>query len=176
MIMGILAGVIGKLTINRIFDSFVEGARALTFGALVVGFARGITVAMEEGKIIDTVISTMADSLSNFSEVLTILAMFGFQSVLNLFIPSGSGQAAATMPIMVPIADLVGISRQVVVLAFQYGDAISNSIIPTSGALMGYLAVGGIPYERWFTFIWKLIIGWSVIAALALVIAVLIGV
>lgn len=176
MIIGILAGLIGKLPINRIFDSFVEGARALTFGALVVGFARGITVVMEEGRIIDTVISSMADSLSNFSEMLTVLTMFGFQSVLNLFIPSGSGQAAATMPIMVPIADLVGISRQVVVLAFQYGDAISNSIIPTSGALMGYLAVGGIPYERWFRFIWRLIIGWSVIAALALVIAVLVGV
>lgn len=176
LIMGIVAGLVGKLSVNKIFDSFVEGAKALTFGALIVGFARAITVVMEEGKIIDTVISAMAGSLANLPDMLTVISMFAFQSVLNFFIPSGSGQAAATMPIMVPIADLVGISRQVVVLAFQYGDAISNSIIPTSGALMGYLAVGGIPYERWVKFVWKLILGWSAIAAIALVVAIIAGV
>jgi uncharacterized ion transporter superfamily protein YfcC len=176
LIMGLLSGLVGKLSVNKIFESFVDGARALTFGALVVGFARAITVVMEEGKIIDTVVWSMASSLSALPESVTVVAMFAFQSVLNFFIPSGSGQAAATMPIMVPIGDLIGISRQVVVLAYQYGDAISNSIIPTSGALMGYLAVGGIPYERWVKFIWKLILGWSLIAAIALVIAVLIGV
>lgn len=176
LIMGIVAGIVGSLSVNKIFDSFVEGAKALTFGALIVGFARAITVVMEEGKIIDTVISSMAGTLSDLPETLTVICMFIFQSILNFFIPSGSGQAAATMPIMVPIADLVGISRQVVVLAFQYGDAISNSIIPTSGALMGYLAVAGIPYERWVKFIWRLIVGWSVIAALALLVALFIGV
>lgn len=176
IIMGIAAGLIGKLSINQIFDSFVNGAKALTFGALIVGFARAILVVLEEGKIIDTVIFSMVTLIQHIPETFTVLGMFVMQSFLNFFIPSGSGQAATTMPIMVPMADLLGISRQVTVLAYQYGDAISNSIIPTSAALMGYLAVAGVPYERWVKFIWKLILGWTLIAAVALVVAVIIGV
>ncbi|MGF9816692.1 YfcC family protein [Brevibacillus agri] len=176
LIMGLVAGLVGGLNVNKLFDSFVAGAKAVTFGALIVGFARAITVVLEEGKIIDTMIYALTSAIGHLPDAINVLAMFLIQAVLNLFISSGSGQAATTMPIMVPIADLLGISRQVAVLAFQYGDAVTNSIIPTSSALMGYLAVAGIPYEKWVKFIWKLLLGWAVIAAIALIVAVTIGV
>ncbi len=176
IVIGILSGIVGKLSINKIFDSFVNGAKLLTFGALIVGFARAILVVLEEGRIIDTLIFSLASTINHLPNTINILGMFIGQAFLNVFIPSGSGQAATTMPLMAPIADLVGITRQQAVLAYQYGDAITNSIIPTSAALMGYLAVAGIPYERWVKFIWKLILGWVAIAAIALIVAVMIGV
>ncbi|MCM3079362.1 YfcC family protein [Brevibacillus invocatus] len=175
LVMGLIAGFVGGLSINKVFDSFVSGAKAVTYGALIVGFARAITVVLEDGKIIDTIVNSLTAAISSLPDTVNVVAMFLIQSLINLFIPSGSGQAAATMPIMVPISDLLGIQRQVAVLAYQYGDAISNSIIPTSSALMGYLAVAGIPYEKWVKFVWKLILGWTLIACIALIVAVLIG-
>lgn len=117
-----------------------------------------------------------AEGIGNLPQSISVIGMLFIQAVLNLFISSGSGQAAATMPIMIPITDLLGLERQVAVLAFQYGDSITNSIIPTSSALMGYLAVAGIPYERWVKFIWKMILGWAIIACFALLVAVAIGI
>lgn len=174
LIMGIVAGLIAKLPINKIFDSFIDGAKSLTFGALIVGFARAILIILEEGRIIDTIICSMVGLIEQLPDTLTALGMFFVQSVLNFVIPAGPAQAATTMPVMVPISDLLGMSRQVAVLAFQYGDGITNSIIPTSAALMGYLAVAGIPYEKWVKFIWKLILGWVLIGGVALSIAVMI--
>ncbi|TWH89667.1 YfcC family protein [Cytobacillus oceanisediminis] len=176
IIIGFASGLIGGIGINRLFDSFVEGMKLVAFGALIVGFARAILVVMENGVIIDTMINGLASVISALPNTLNVIGMFFVQVVINFFIPSGSGQAATTMPIMTPLADLLGIERQVAVLAYQYGDGITNSIIPTSAALMGYLAVAGIPYERWVKIIWKLIIGWLIIGAIALVAAVLVGV
>ncbi len=176
IIMGLLAGLLGKLSVNKIFDSFVNGAKMLTFGALIVGFARAILVILEEGKIIDTIIFSLATAVNHLPDTINVVGMFVVQVFINFFIPSGSGQAATTMPVMTPIADLVGLTRQQAVLAYQYGDGITNSIIPTSAALMGYLAVAGIPYEKWVKFVWKLVLGWLVIACVALIIAVMIGV
>ncbi|MCM3705641.1 MULTISPECIES: YfcC family protein [Cytobacillus] len=176
IIIGFASGIVGGIGINRMFDAFVDGMKLVAFGALIVGFARAILVVMENGLIIDTMINGLASAISTLPNTLNAVGMFFVQVVINFFIPSGSGQAATTMPIMAPLADLLGIERQVAVLAFQYGDGITNSIIPTSAALMGYLAVAGIPYERWVKFIWKLIMGWLMIGTLALVAAVLIGV
>ncbi|GIN98712.1 C4-dicarboxylate ABC transporter [Siminovitchia terrae] len=175
IIMGVAAGVVGRLSFYKTFDSFVEGAKAMTFGALMVGFARAIVIVLEEGHIIDTLIYSVAHLIEGLPQTYTAICMFLAQSFLSFFIPAGPAQAATTMPVMVPVSDLTGVSRQVAVLAFQYGDAITNSIIPTSSVLMGYLAVAGIPYERWVRFVWKLILGWMVIAVVALIIAVLIG-
>lgn len=175
IIMGVIAGVVGKLSFYQIFDSFVDGAKAMTFGALMVGFARAIVIVLEEGNVIDTIIYSLAQLIQALPQTYTAVGMFFMQSLLNFFIPTGPAQAATTMPVMVPVSDLTGVSRQVAVLAFQYGDAITNSIIPTSSALMGYLAVAGIPYERWVRFVWKLVLGWMVIAVIALIVAVMIG-
>lgn len=176
IMIGLISGIIGGLGINNTFSSYVDGMKLVAFGALIVGFARTILVVMESGVIIDTVIHSLVGVISELPATLNVLGMFLFQVVLNFFIPSGSGQAATTMPLMVPLADLLGMERQIAVLAFQYGDAISNSAIPTSAALMGYLAVAGIPYDRWLKFIWKLVLIWLGIAAIGLVVAVAIGV
>lgn len=176
LIMGLVAGLVGGLKLGNMFDAFIDGAKAVTFGALIVGFARAITVVLEEGKIIDTIVYAMASGIGHLPEALNVVGMLITQALLNLFISSGSGQAAATMPIMIPITDLLGMERQIAVLAFQYGDSITNSIIPTSSALMGYLAVAGIPYERWVKFIWKMILGWALIACIALIAAVALGI
>lgn len=176
LIVGMIGGLIGGLGINGTFDSLVDGMKLVAYGALIVGFARAILVILETGVIIDTIIYGLVELISHLPQTITAVGMLFVQVIINFFIPSGSGQAATTMPIMVPVADLLGIERQVAVLAFQYGDAITNSIIPTSAALMGYLAIAGIPYEKWVKFIWKLILLWLIVAALALVAAVLLGV
>jgi uncharacterized ion transporter superfamily protein YfcC len=102
------------------------------------------------------------------------MAMFWVQSIINFFIPSGSGQAATTMPIMAPLAEMIGITRQTAVMAFHYGDGFSNSIIPTSGALMGVLAAAGVPYERWVKFIWPIMVMWTIIGSAMCFIAAII--
>jgi len=176
IIIGLLSGLVGKLGINGTFEAFVDGMKVIAFGALIVGFARAILIIMEQGYIIDTLIFALSNVISSLPPSLNAVGMFFTQSIMNVFIPSGSGQAATTMPIMTPLADLLGMERQIAVLAFQYGDGITNSIIPTSASLMAYLAVAGIPYERWVKFVWKLILGWVLIALVAIVIAVMIGV
>ncbi len=150
--------------------------KLVVFGALIVGFARAILVIMEQGIIMDTMIHALSSVISGLPNALTVVGMFFTQVVINFFIPSGSGQAATTMPIMTPLSDLLNIERQVAVLAYQYGDGITNSIIPTSAALMGYLAVAGIPYEKWVKFVWKLVLGWLAIALVALIVAVFAGI
>ncbi|SIT70579.1 YfcC family protein [Edaphobacillus lindanitolerans] len=176
LIIGFASGLVGKLGINGTFDAFIDGMKVIAFGAIIVGFARAILIIMEEGYIIDTVINTLAGLIGSLPSTLNAVGMYFVQVIINFFIPSGSGQAATTMPIMTPLADLLGMERQVAVLAYQYGDAITNSIIPTSASLMGYLAVAGIPYERWVKFVWKLIAGWLIIALIALVAAVVLGI
>lgn len=174
-LIGLLAGFIGGMKVNAIFDAFIEGMKLVVFGAIIVGFARAILVVLESGVIIDTIIHSMSSVLDNIPNFLTAIGMLIIQVIINFFIPSGSGQAVTTMPIMVPIADLQEIPRQIAVLAYQYGDAITNTIIPTSASLMGVLAVAGIPYLKWVQFVWKLTLLWLALAAVVLVVATLIG-
>ena len=172
---GILAGFVGGLGFNGTFDALVEGMQNILFGAMIVGFAKGIIVLLENGKIIDTIVHGMTTLLTDVPSSLVIIAMFILQFMLNFFIPSGSGQALTTMPLMVPISDLLHINRQLTVLAFQYGDAISNILFPTSAILMGALAVGKISYTEWVKFVWKPILIWIMICSVAMSIALAIG-
>jgi uncharacterized ion transporter superfamily protein YfcC len=174
-IVGIIIGFVGGLKLNAVFDAFIDGMKIVVYGAIIVGFARAILVVLESGLIIDTIIYSMSAMLDNVPTALTAVGMLGVQVIINFFIPSGSGQAMTTMPIMIPLSDLQGIPRQVAVLAYQYGDAITNSIIPTSASLMGVLAIAGIPYIKWVKFVWKLVLIWLLIAAIALVVATLIN-
>ncbi|MGG4322093.1 YfcC family protein [Bacillus sonorensis] len=176
LIIGFAAGLAGGLTINETFESFVDGMKQVAYGALIVGFARAIVVVLEDGQIIDTIINSLASAIGSLPNEIGALGMYAVQVIINTFIPSGSGQAATTMPLMAPLADLLGFERQIAVFAFQYGDGITNSIIPTSGVLMAALAIAGIPYDRWLKFVWKLIAGWLIIAAAAIVIAMMIGI
>lgn len=172
--MGIVAGLVGGLKPDDIAKSFIDGARAIVTGALVVGLARGLLVIMEGSMIIDTVVHALASLISQLPKTISAIGMLLVQSFINFFIPSGSGQAATTMPIMSPLADVIGLTRQTAVLAYQFGDGISNSIIPTSGVLMANLSIARIKYEDWFKFVAPLMLIWTGMAAVFMVVAVLI--
>jgi uncharacterized ion transporter superfamily protein YfcC len=146
---GIFVGFIGKLAINQITGSFVKGAKDLLGTALIIALARGILIIAQDGKIIDTILYNLSQPISLLHPVIASQVMLIVQTFINFFVPSGSGQAALTMPVMAPLADLVGVSRQTAVLAFQFGDGFSNLIIPTSAVTMGVLALADIPWEKW---------------------------
>lgn len=171
ILAGLLSGFIGGLGFNGTFDAMINGMKEILFGAMIVGFAKGIIVILENGKIIDTLVHGMTTLLTDVPSYIVIVLMFILQFMLNFFIPSGSGQALTTMPLMVPISDLLDINRQITVLAFQYGDSISNVLFPTSAVLMGALAVAKISYIQWIKFAWKIILLWVIICAIAMNIA-----
>ncbi|WP_281613809.1 TIGR00366 family protein [Flammeovirga sp. SubArs3] len=147
--IGVISALICGIHVDEISNGFVKGAKEMMTAALVVAFCKGILIVASDGKIIDTVLHGIAGVVNGLPKVASVEAMFLFQSALNTFLPSGSGQAALTMPIMAPLSDLLGISRQSAVLAFQFGDGLTNLIIPTSGVTMGVLSIAKIPYEVW---------------------------
>lgn len=149
LMMGIFASLVGGSGPSKASKDFVQGGKDLIFGALVVGIARAILMVMSDGQIIDALVYSLATGISTFGTTVGALFMYLVQMLLNLFIPSGSGQAATTMPIMVPLADIIGVSRQTAVIAYQLGDGITNLVIPTSGTIMGVIAISKIPYEKW---------------------------
>ena len=149
LIMGILVGIANGNGPSRVAELFVEGMSKGVLSAMVVGVARGILVVLAEGKIVDTIIHGMAELLGRGSLYLSSLGMLIFQTLMNFLIPSGSGQAATTMPIMSPLADLLGVNRQIAVLAFQFGDGFSNLLWPTSFILIGCI-LAKVPLNRWF--------------------------
>lgn len=169
--MAVLAALIGRLGFNATAETFCKGAAEMTTTALLIGFARTIQVVLDDGRVADTVIHGIAQPLQELGPQLGAVGMFAVQSVCNLFIPSGSGQAYVTMPVMVPLADLSGISRETAVLAYQFGDGFTNMIVPTNALLMGMLALGRIPYGRWLKFLLPLMLQMAVLAALVLVFA-----
>jgi uncharacterized ion transporter superfamily protein YfcC len=173
--LALVAGIVGRLGADGMAKQFAAGASALATVALLVGFARGIGVILEDGQVLHTIVHGISLPLQRVGPEISAVGMMLVQSVINLFVPSGSGQAFVTMPIMAPVGDLVGVSRQVAVLAFQFGDGFSNIIIPTNVVLMAILGVVGIPYERWFRFAWPLLLKLLAAGAIALVIAVRIG-
>lgn len=172
---GLYAALVSGLTSSNAANRFIEGAAELTGTAILIGFARSIAMLMEQGQILDTVIYYLAMPVEALGAHFGAVAMLFIQSILNFFIPSGSGQAFVTMPIMVPIADTAGIGRQVAVLAFQMGDGLMNMIVPTNAVLMGILGLAGVPYERWFKFIAPLMVKLLLACALAMLVAVSIG-
>ena len=173
--LAVAAIIVARLPLDTAAESFIDGAAQLTATALLVGFARSISLILEDGQVLHTIVDALATPLAQVPASISAVGMFLLQSLLNLFVPSGSGQAFATMPIMAPIGDLVGVSRQVAVLAYQFGDGFSNMIVPTNAVLMGILGLAGIPYDRWFRFIAPLMIKLTIAASLALIVAVWIG-
>ena len=155
LLMGILCGVIAGFSANRIADEFIAGAKDILSAALVVGFASGIIVILQDGQVIDTMLASLQRGLDGTGPVASLAGMYGIQAIINFVIPSASAKAAATIPIMAPFADMVGVSRQAMVLAFQFGDGFTNMLTPTSGVLMAALAMARIPYTKWVKWVWK---------------------
>lgn len=151
LIMGVFAGFISGMKPSELASCYVEGLKDITFGALVIGVSRGILIVMREGNIIDTVIYGLAQPLSLFPKWVAAEGMLFIQTLINFFIPSGSGQAATTMPIMAPLSDLLGITRQTAVLAYQYGDGFSNILWPTT-LLPVICGIARVPIEKWWKY------------------------
>ena len=175
LLMGFLAMFVGRLAVGDATRAFVRGMEEMVVPALVVGFARGIQVVLIDGQILDTVIHWAATMLASAPRLLSVQGMLLFQTTLNFLIPSGSGQAAVTMPLMAPLADVLGITRQTAVFAFQCGDGFANVIVPTSGVLMAMLNLARVPYDRWIRFVLPLFAIWIALAAVFLTVAVVIG-
>ena len=173
--LALFAGLAGGLGANGTAKRFAEGASELASTALLIGFARSIALILEDGQVLHTIVNGLATPLQFVGAEFAAIGMLAIQTVINLFIPSGSGQAYVTMPLMAPIGDLVGVTRQTAVLAFQFGDGFANMIVPTNPVLMGILGIAGIPYERWLRFVAPLMLKLFVAGSVTLVIAVRIG-
>ena len=153
--MGIVCGIIAGFSANKIADELLAGARDILSAALVVGFASGIIVILQDGKVVDSILHGMQEGLDGSSPAASLSAMYGIQALINFIIPSATAKAAITIPIMAPFADMVGVSRQAMVLAFQFGDGFTNMVTPTSGVLVAALAMARIPYAKWVKWVWK---------------------
>jgi uncharacterized ion transporter superfamily protein YfcC len=136
---------------------------------VIVGLAGGIIVILEDGGIIDSILYGLSKAMVNFGNIASIGVMYLIQTIINIVIPSGSAKAAITMPIMAPFSDLIGISRQATVMAFQFGDGFTNMITPTSGILIGVLGVARIPYHKWVKWVWPMILALIVLGFLLLI-------
>jgi uncharacterized ion transporter superfamily protein YfcC len=160
-IMGVLAGLIGQLGVHGTAEAFVEGFREMAFAGVVIGFARAIYVVLEEGRIVDTLVHGLFIPTAELPLTLAAIAMMGVQTLIHVPVPSVSGQAVLTIPILTPLSDLIGLSRQVMVLAYQYGAGLCEMLTPTNGALMAILAAAGVRYDRWLRFavpLWGLLV------------------
>jgi len=178
--IGLAAIVGGRLTANGVSSAFQQGAAALLPAALIVGMAKGILMLLggddpTQDSVLNTLLHWMGEAIGGVSSYVSAIFMLLLQSIFNFFVASGSGQAALTMPLMAPLADLVGVSRQTSVLAFQLGDGLTNLIIPTSASLIGCLGVVKVDWVTWVKFIWKFQLSLTLLATTVMVVAVSIG-
>lgn len=169
--MGIVVGFLNQNSPSETAKIFIEGAKGMLGASLVVGLGATVAMILSEGHILDTVVKSSSSELILLPKILRAPGMMFVQVLVNLFVTSGSGQAAITMPIMAPLADLSGITRQTAVLAFKFGDGFCNYVLPHATATMGYLGVVGIPYDRWFSYIWKLFLIWLALGSAILMFA-----
>ncbi|MBO4482173.1 MAG: AbgT family transporter, partial [Bacteroidales bacterium] len=169
LVLGVASGLSVDKSASDIAKLFLEGMGDILSAAVIVGLAGGIVIVLQDGGIIDTILYGLSKSMSDLGQIASAEIMYGIQTLINIVIPSGSAKAAITMPIMAPFSDLIGISRQSTVMAFQFGDGFTNMITPTSGVLMAALGVARIPWDKWVRFIWKFILVLIVLGALLLI-------
>ncbi len=169
--MSIITACIDRMGFNHYAEVLGKGMADIAGGALVVGFARAILVVMTDGNILHTILHAAAGLLGGLPKQLCAIGMYIFQCLLNFLVPSGSGQAAVSMPIMAPLSDLVGVSRQTAVIAFQLGDGISNIFTPTSGYFMAGLALAKIPWTKWAKWFLPILIMQYAVGAIFVIIA-----
>lgn len=153
--MGLVSGIADQQGADNLAKLFLAGCKDILSAALVVGLASGIIFVLRDGKVIDTILYGLTSSLAKTGEIASVGVMYTFQTLLNVIMPSGSAKAALTMPIMAQFADLIEVSRQTTVLAFQFGDGFTNMLTPTSGVLIGCLGIARIPYGTWLKWAWK---------------------
>jgi uncharacterized ion transporter superfamily protein YfcC len=174
-LMGVAAGLVGRLGMGGTAEGYVEGFRSMAFAALLIGFARGIYVVLDEGHVVDTIVHGLFTPIAALPTTLSALGMMAVHALVHLPVPSTSGQAVLTMPLLVPLSDLIGLSRQVTVLAYQYGAGLCELVTPTNGALMAMLAASGVRFEEWLRFVVPVVGVLALLAALAIGAAVAVG-
>lgn len=171
IMLGISVAIVSRISPNQFVAVFMKGCRQIVYGALVVGVARAVIIILENGKIIDTIVSSTTSTLELFSPYVSLQLLYVFNLLFNSIITSGTGQAAIVMPIMVPIVDMLDFTRQVGFITFKLGDAITNIVTPLSGTLMACLAIAKVSYGKWLKFIFPLFIIWTLAGAILLFIA-----
>jgi len=174
-ITGIVAGLVGGLRVMGTAEAYVKGFRSMAYAALLIGFARAIFVVLDQGRIVDTIVHGMFTPVAELPVALSALGMMVAHAFVHVPVPSVSGQAVLTMPVLVPLSDLLGMSRQVTVLAYQYGAGLCDLVTPTNGALMAILAAGGVDYQEWLKFTLKWYLALMALGATILVFAIAIG-
>lgn len=175
VVMGISVGLIAGLRTDKICDAFNQGFQDVLVGAIIVGLARAVAVMLEQGQVMDTLVHGLGGLVGGLPATFSALGMFAAQLGFNFVVPSGSGQALVTMPIMAPLSDLIGVTRQSSVLAYQLGDGLSNILYPTSGYFMATLALAGVSWDRWVRFFLPLFGIWVGISSLFLIYAQAVG-
>ncbi len=169
--LAVIEGVLGGFGPSAISKEFLEGCKKMLGAAFIIGMAQAISSIMNAGHITDTVVHALANGLNFVPTILLGPAMLLANTIINVFLTSGSGQAAAVIPILAPLADLVGVTRQTAILSFNFGDGFCNYVLPTSTALMGIISAVNIPYDRWMKFMWKLFLIWMAVGSVLLMIA-----
>lgn len=175
LLTGIVAEIVGGKNANEMCASFVAGTKTIIGACIMIGIARSIAIAMSAGKILDTVVFYCANALNGLPALIQGPGMFVAHTIINFFVTSGSGQANVTMPIFLPVADLIGMSRETAILALNYGDGLSNYIYPHSSSLMAFLAACGVSYGNWMKWMGKMFAVWFVFACLFMMLAVVVG-
>lgn len=175
IVMGVVVGLVSGLNLTRISEAFTKGFREVLMGAIIVGLARSIAVILEDGQVMDTIVNGLGTVVGDLPPALAAAGMYFVQLIINFVIPSGSGQALVTMPIMAPLADMVNVTRQTAVLAFQLGDGFAHILYPTSGYFMAALAIAGVEWHKWIKFFFPLFLIFMFISLGALVVAQITG-
>jgi uncharacterized ion transporter superfamily protein YfcC len=174
-LMGVAAGLVGGLGLGGTADGYVDGFRSMAFAALLIGFSRGIFVVLDQGHVVDTIVHSLLTPVAALPTAVAAVGMMGFHALVHLPVPSTSGQAVLTMPLLVPLSDLIGLSRQVAVLAYQYGAGLCELVTPTNGALMAMLAASGVRYDEWLRFVLPVVAALVALAVAAIGVAVATG-
>ena len=175
-IMGVVAGLVGGLGLTGTAEGFADGFRAMAFAALLIGFARGIYVVLEDGRVVDTIVQGLFAPVAGLPSTVAALGMMLAHVAIHVPVPSTSGQAVLTLPLLVPLSDLIGLSRQVTVLAYHYGAGICDLVTPTNGALMAMLAATGVRYDEWFRFVMPVALLLLALGGVAVAVGVAVGV
>ncbi|WP_166626305.1 YfcC family protein [Jeotgalicoccus sp. S0W5] len=175
ILMGVTVGMVSGMSLTHISESFTKGFRDVLMGAVIIGLARSIAVILEDGRVMDTIVNGLGTVVGDLPPVLAAAGMYFVQLLINFIIPSGSGQALVTMPIMAPLSDMLGVTRQTAVLAFQLGDGFAHILYPTSGYFMAALVIAGVEWHKWIKFFLPLFLILMGISLSALIVAQAIG-
>jgi uncharacterized ion transporter superfamily protein YfcC len=175
IVVAIVIAIVGRMSADAAAQAFLKGMQGMLLAGVLVGLAAGVEVVLRDAMVLDSIVAFLSSSVSGKSPAVVAMLMMGVQMIIDVFIPSTSGKAAITMPILGPIAHLSGVSGQVTVLAFLFGNGLMNTLTPTSGMLLAYLAAGKVSYGSWIRFVLPLAIVLFVLCMFALLVAVGVG-